>query len=392
MIVKLFFSVLFKMSWDIYWPLALGFMLSAWVRSFIPTSAISRRLGKSDIKGLSFAAIMGALSSSCSYAAASMGRTLIIKGSSWSNAVAFMIASTNLVFEIFLVIVTLLGWEFFGGEIVGGLLFILIGAILIKLIFSKKIEEKAKAHIHSKESALKKADPHAHHAKMNMDTEKNPETLPPDHHPGHAGGTYGSNSLIKDAAQYFYMDVIMVGKDILLGIIISSLLAIGVPSHFWVSLFLKNDAQLPQLTIVIWNAFVGILIGIFAFVCSVGNILLAAVLWYGGINFGGVIAFILSDLVTIPMLLVYRRYYGLKIMWRLLILLSLSILITGVGVDYLFQWFHWVPHHPSINESFSLWMPGFHWDYNAFLNIFFIPVSISFFLWGKKVMKRGMKA
>ena len=131
MIVKLFFSVLFKMSWDIYWPLALGFMLSAWVRSFIPTSAISRRLGKSDIKGLSFAAIMGALSSSCSYAAASMGRTLIIKGSSWSNAVAFMIASTNLVFEIFLVIVTLLGWEFFGGEIVGGLLFILIGAILI---------------------------------------------------------------------------------------------------------------------------------------------------------------------------------------------------------------------------------------------------------------------
>ena len=169
MIFKNIFTALLNMVWEIYWPLALGFILSAFIRGFISATAISNKLGKSNAKGLTLSAAFGAISSSCSYAAASMSRTLIVKGASWSNAIAFMIASTNLVFEIFLVIVTLLGWAFFGGEIIGGVLFIIIGAVLIKWMLSKKSIENAKQHINKTENNLGEDCCDSHHA----DTEKN---------------------------------------------------------------------------------------------------------------------------------------------------------------------------------------------------------------------------
>lgn len=372
------------MIWDIYWALALGFMLSAFIRAYVSTNTISGRLGKNNLKGLALSSFFGAVSSSCSYAAASMSRTLIIKGATWTNAVAFLIASTNLVFEIFLVIVTLLGWAFFGGEIIGGFLFIIVGAILIKWLLTKRSIEKAKEHIQQTEKSLSKNDPHAHHASMHMHKEEHNDEHHHhneyEHHYNHKPSTH-----ITDAAGYFYMDVIMVGKDILIGVIISAIIAVTVPAHFWETLFLKNDTQLPQFIVILWNAVIGIIVAVFAFVCSVGNILLAAVLWHGGINFGGVIAFILSDLITVPMLMVYRRYYGIKMMWRLFGILSLSILITGLAVDYIFQWAGWIPHQHG--EQIVMQMKGMQWNYTTILNIIFIPLSLPIFFKGKSAMK-----
>lgn len=377
MLLKNIGTAILSMIWEVYWPLALGFLLSAVIRTFISTSAISSYLGKSNAKGLSLATFFGAISSSCSYAAASMSRTLIVKGASWANAIAFMIASTNLVFEIFLVIITLLGWSFFGGEVLGGLVFILIGAFLIRLFIKRSAIQRARAHIKQTEAEIKKNDPHAHHA--HMESHKNSQ----DHH-NHQYQKKSVKPKWKDAAGYFYMDVKMVGKDILIGVLIAAVLSVVVPQHFWQSLFLQDNTSIPGFIIILWNAVIGIIVALLAFVCSVGNILLAAVLWHGGINFGGVIAFILADLITIPMLVVYRRYYGIKMMWRLLLVLTIGILITGIGVDYIFQWAGWIPQ--AHGHQINMQMESIKWNYKTLLNLIFIPLSFVGFFIGKKGM------
>ncbi|MDB5112858.1 MAG: metal ion permease, partial [Mucilaginibacter sp.] len=330
-IITKIISELAYMVWDIYWGLALGFILSSLIRAFVPTESISSRLGKNSVASIGLSTLFGAISSSCSYAAASMARTLMIKGATWSNAVSFMVASTNLVFEIFIVIVSLLGWSFFGGEVIGGIFFIIISAILISWLFPAKVKEEAKEHIEASE-VKKSDDPHAHHhmesscchhdMKMNSNDEHN--------------SSFNFISKLKTASGHYYMDVTMVGKDILIGLVVASILMVLVPDAFWKSLFLSGNSNLPHFLVLSWNAIIGILIAIFAFVCSVGNIVMAAVLWQGGISFGGVIAFILSDLVTIPMLMVFRKYYGNKTMWYLLAILVISIFFTSLFLDYSF--------------------------------------------------------
>ena len=372
-------SQLAHMIWDIYWGLALGFILSSLIRAFVSTESISARLGKDSVTAISLSTLFGAISSSCSYAAASMARTLMIKGSTWSNAVAFMVASTNLVFEIFIVIVTLLGWAFFGGEVIGGLFFIVISAIFISWLFPAKVKDEAKEHIEASEGN-KSGDPHAHHQMesscchhdMKMDTEDGHSHKP------------GLLTNLKTASGHYYMDVTMVGKDILIGLIVSAVLMVVVPDAFWKGLFLSGNSSLPHFVVLSWNAIVGIFIAIIAFVCSVGNIVMAAVLWQGGISFGGVIAFILSDLVTIPMLMVFRKYYGNRTMWYLLIILVVSIFFTSLFLDYSFAALHWIP---KAHTGMQMSSEHFSWNYQTWLNLFFIPVSLVYFYWGRKSMK-----
>lgn len=373
-------SQLAHMVWDIYWGLALGFILSSLIRAFVSTESISARLGKDSITAIGLSTLFGAISSSCSYAAASMAKTLMIKGSTWSNAIAFMVASTNLVFEIFIVIISLLGWAFFGGEVIGGLVFIIISAILISWIFPSKVKEEAKEHIATSEGK-KSDDPHAHHQTekscchhdMKMDTNDEHADKP---------------SLLiklKEASGHYYMDVTMVGTDILIGLAVSAILMVVVPDEFWKGLFLSGNSSLPHFLILSWNAIIGIFIAIIAFVCSVGNIVMAAVLWQGGISFGGVIAFILSDLVTIPMLMVFRKYYGNRTMWYLLSILVVSIFFTSLFLDYSFAALHWIPKAHS--GGMQMASKHFSWNYQTWLNLFFVPVSLVYFYWGRKSMK-----
>ncbi|MDB5091084.1 MAG: metal ion permease [Mucilaginibacter sp.] len=373
-------SQLAYMVWDIYWGLALGFILSSLIRAFISTESISARLGKDSATALSLSTFFGAISSSCSYAAASMARALMIKGATWSNAVAFMVASTNLVFEIFIVIVSLLGWAFFGGEVIGGLFFIIVSAILISRFFPARVKDEAKEHLTAPE-AKKSDDPHAHHqmehscCKHDMKMDDKKEEM----------ASSGFLSSLKTASGHYYMDVMMVGKDILIGLVVSAILMVVVPDAFWRGLFLSGNSSLPHFVILSWNAIVGIFIAIIAFVCSVGNIVMAAVLWQGGISFGGVIAFILSDLVTIPMLMVFRKYYGNRTMWYLLIILVVSIFFTSLFLDYSFAALNWIPKA----HTGSMQMTGRHfsWNYQTWLNLFFIPLSLAYFYWGRKSMK-----
>ncbi|MDB4902922.1 MAG: metal ion permease [Mucilaginibacter sp.] len=376
------FLELAYMVWDIYWGLALGFILSSLIRAFVSTESISSKLGKNSVTSVALSTLFGAISSSCSYAAASMARTLMIKGSTWSNAVSFMVASTNLVFEIFIVIVSLLGWAFFGGEVIGGLFFIIISAILISWFFPAKVQDEAKEHIAASEHK-NSDDPHAHH---HMESSCCHHDMKMDSENEH-GHTHSSDFLakLKTASGHYYMDVTMVGKDILIGLVVAAILMVLVPDAFWKGLFLTGNSALPHFLILSWNAIIGILIAIFAFVCSVGNIVMAAVLWQGGISFGGVIAFILSDLVTIPMLMVFRNYYGNRTMWYLLIILVVSIFFTSLFLDYSFEALHWIPKAHS--GGMQMTNVHFKWNYQTWLNLFFIPVSLIYFYWGRKTMK-----
>ena len=364
-----------KMAWEISWGLAFGFMLSSIIRAYVPTETISSKLGKNSVGAIGLSTFFGAVSSSCSYAAASMARTLVMKGATWSNAVAFLVSSTNLVFEIFIIIVTLLGWPFFGGEVIGGILFIIIAAGLIVKFFPDSVSREAKEQLKSSDDT--DTDLHAHdsgHQHKEKDGNAKASTQAPD----------SFKEKLKQASGHFYMDVTMVGQDILIGVALSAIIMVLVPDAFWKYIFLTKDSSLPHFLVIAWNALVGILVGIFAFVCSVGNIVLASVMWRGGISFGGVIAFILSDLVTFPMLMVYRKYFGIKTMWYLLVILSISIFLTSLIIDYSFQAFHWVPKSPQ-HTSMEHWK--FQWDYATWLSIFFIPASIAYFFYGKRNMK-----
>jgi len=376
---------LFYMIWDIYWGLALGFILSSLVRAFISTERISSKLGKDTVAATGLSTFFGAISSSCSYAAASMARTLLIKGATWSNAVSFMVASTNLVFEIFIVIVSLLGWSFFGGEVLGGLFFIVLSAILINRFFPKKVKEEAKEHIAHREGGHVHGHDHSHHQHHQPQPEAKTSCCHSMAKKEDTTDNTGFSSKLKTASGHYYMDVMMVGKDIGIGLIIASVLMVLVPDNFWRSLFLTGQTSLPHFVVLSWNAIIGILVAIVAFVCSVGNIVMAAVLWHGGISFGGVIAFILSDLVTIPMLMVFKSYYGGKTMWYLLAFLVISIFFTALFLDYSFAALHWLPKPGS--GGMQMKAAHFEWNYNTWLNILFIPLSLVYFFWGKKSMK-----
>jgi uncharacterized membrane protein YraQ (UPF0718 family) len=369
-------SGLFVMIWDIYWGLALGFILSSLVRAFASTEKISSKLGKDTVASTALSTFFGAISSSCSYAAASMARALLIKGATWSNAVSFMVASTNLVFEIFIVIVSLLGWSFFGGEVIGGLFFIIVSAILINRFFPPKVKDEAKENIH-----------HSEHSGRHHSHEHQPAATKSCCHSMPKKGVVKPGILerLKAASGHFYMDVTMVGKDIAIGLVIASILMVLVPDSFWQGLFLTGHTSMPHFLVLSWNALVGIFIAVIAFVCSVGNIVMAAVLWQGGISFGGVIAFILSDLVTIPMLMVFKSYYGGKAMWYLLAFLVISIFLTSLFLDYSFAALHWLPRPHS--GGMQMAAQHFEWNYNTWLNLIFIPVSLWYFFLGRKSMK-----
>ena len=349
------------MIWEIYWGLAFGFILSSLIRAYVSTKTISEKLGKNSVAAIAMSTLFGAVSSSCSYAAASMSRTLLIKGASWSNALVFMIASTNLVFEIFIVIITLLGWAFGAGELIGGIFFIIITAFIISKIFpvKKNVTDK-------KDEGGNDSGHHHEH----------------DHH-DHSAGMHGKKmSKLPMASMHFYMDVNMVGKDILVGVLIASVLMNFVPDSFWKMIFLNSKGTTLSLPVLAWNAFAGILIAIISFVCSVGNIVMAAVLWHGGISFGGVIAFILADLVTVPMLMVYRRYYGNKTMLKMLVILVIGIFLTALFLDYSFALLHWVPKTPQ--DGMKMDKDLFTWNRTTILNIIFIPISIGYYFLGRK--------
>jgi uncharacterized protein len=323
----------FFMFWDVLWPLSLGFLISAIVQAVVGRSAVVRFLGRDDPRGVSFAAIFGAASSSCSYAAVAVARGLFRKGATFANAILFEFASTNLVFELGLVILVLLGWQFLAAEFAGGLLMIAILALVFKYTLRTRMVDAARAQA---EKGL------------------------PGRMEGHAAMEHHMANRFTALSHYFYMDVASVAPDVVLGFLIAGALAAWVPNSFWQGLFLSSNPSVNAF----WGPVIAPAISMLSFVCSVGNVPLAVVLWNGGISFGGVISFIFADLIILPILDIYRRYYGWRTSLYLLATSYFAMTLAGLAIGGLFQLLGLTPaHHPI-----TVFQTGPSWNYTTFLN------------------------
>jgi uncharacterized membrane protein YraQ (UPF0718 family) len=331
----------FFMFWEVLWPLVLGFLISAVVQSVVPREAVVRVLGRDNLGGVTFATLLGAASSSCSYAAVAVGRSLFRKGATLANAIVFEFASTNLVFELGLVLLVLMGWQFLAAEFAGGLLMIAILAVIFKYTLRSRLVEAARA----------QADKGV-----------------PGRMEGHAAMQHSVANRLTAISHFFYMDVASIAQDLLLGFLIAGALAAWVPNGFWQTVFL---AQNPNVN-AFWGPVIAPVIALVSFVCSVGNVPLAVVLWNGGISFGGVISFIFADLVILPILDMYRKYYGWRVALYLLGVSYVAMVLAGLAVGGLFEGLRLAPAHHFI----TAFQAAPSWNYTTFLNLAALVVVV----------------
>ena len=339
------------MAWAVWWALVLGFAISAIVQAWVPRERIQQALGGGGFRPIAVATALGAASSSCSYAAIAIAKSLFQKGASAASALAFQFASTNLVVELGAVIWVLLGWQFTLAEFVGGLVLIGVMSLLLRLFVSKRLEVQARSHAQQADSG------HQHHS---------------------AGASLSlrerliSASAWSDVAHNFRNDWSMVYREILLGFFLAGFIGL-LPNSFFNSLFL-TDAPAPVR--LLENVIVGPIVAILSFVCSVGNIPLAAVLWSGGIGFGGVIAFIFADLLVLPIVAIYRKYYGTRFALRIVALMFVTIILAALAVDGLFSAAGLIPQtRPSRADIFG----SVSLNYKFFTNILGLVVFAALF-------------
>lgn len=343
----------FLMGWEILWALILGFALSAIVQAVVPKGGMSRLLPDSSIKSLLIACGLGAASSSCSYAAVALTRSIIRKGADFVAAMAFQLASTNLVIELGIIMAILLGWQFVVAEFIGGLFMVYIMAILFRHFVSHQLIEEAK-----KEADRGLIGKMEGHAKMDMAVTEGP---------------FFSRIFSKKGftviSHYFVMDWMSIWKDLVIGLLISGILAAWVPNEFWTAFFLNSHPLLAK----IWGPLIGPIIAIFSFVCSIGNVPLALVLWNGGISFGGVIAFIFADLIILPILDIYRKYYGIKMAMTIFVIFYIAMAASALLLEFVFQSLHLIP----TTKAITLNELSIHFNYTTLLNICFGAIGLA---------------
>jgi uncharacterized protein len=352
----------FQMFWEVWWALALGFLLSGIVEAWVPRSRLERALGGRGVREAALATGLGAASSSCSYAAVAIAKSLFQKGASFASAMAFQFASTNLVFEIGIVMWVFLGWHFTLAEFVGGILLIAAMWLLVRVTVTRSLERAAREH------ALDADAGHVHHlaATSGMTWRRRVVSL----------------DAWSDVAHNFRGDWAMLWKEIGLGFVIAGFIAL-LPMSFFNGLFITDAPTVPRL---LENVVLGPVVAALTFVCSVGNVPLAAVLWAGGISFSGVIAFIYADLIIVPIVLIYRKYYGGAVTVRLVAIMFVAIVAAALAVDGIFAAAGLIPtHRPSIDSISSR---GITWNYTTVLNIAFGLVAATLFA---LTLRRGAK-
>ncbi len=343
----------FLMAWEVWWALVLGFFISAIVQSWVPRHRIESALAGEGFGPVAKATGLGAASSSCSYAAIAIAKSLFQKGASAVSALAFQFASTNLVWELGLVLWVLIGWQFTLAEYVGGLVMIALMWGLLRLFVSRRLEEEAREHAQRAQSG------HQHHSAGG-------ERMP-------WRARLTSGQAWSDVAHNFRGDWQMLWKEITLGFLLAGFIAL-LGDDFFNGLFLE-DASEPVQTV--WGAFIGPVIAVLSFVCSVGNVPLAAVLWSGGISFAGVMAFIFADLIVVPIVLAYRKYYGTAFALRITALMFVTMVAAALIVDLLFGALGLIPtDRPETEDVFG----SIELDYKAVLNAFALVVFVTLFV------------
>ena len=348
----------FLMAWTVWWALVFGFAISAIVQAWVPRERIQRALGGSGPRPVALATGLGAASSSCSYAAIAIAKSLFQKGASAASALTFQFASTNLVFELGIVLWVLIGWQFTLAEFVGGLVLIVVMTALLRLFVSRRLEEQARVH-------AQHADAGHQHQAVSTELPLRQRVI--------------SLDAWSDVAHNFRNDWAMLWKEITIGFLLAGFIGL-LGNDFFNGLFIHNA---PHGLRTIENVIVGPIVAVLSFVCSIGNVPLAAVLWSGGISFGGVVAFLFADLIVLPIVAAYRKYYGTRYALRITALMFLTIVIAALIVDGLFGGAGLIPHsRPTRGDIFS----SVKIDYKLFTNILGLVVFAALF---GLTMRRG---
>jgi hypothetical protein len=341
------------MTWEILWALILGFALSAVVQAVVRRSTIVALLGDDRPRTLAIAAGLGAASSSCSYAAVALARSLFRKGADFTAAMAFEIGSTNLVVELGIILALLMGWQFTAAEFVGGPLMIVVLAVLFRLFVRSRLIDAAR-----EQADRGLAGSMEGHAAMDMSVQ--------------GDGSFSRRLLSREGftsvSHVFVMEWSAILRDLIVGLLIAGAIGAWVPESFWQHFFFVNHPVLSML----WGPLVGPIVAIFSFVCSIGNVPLAAVLWNGGISFGGVVAFIFADLLILPILNIYRKYYGTRMMLTLLGTFYAAMVAAGYLVELIFGAAGLIPSQ----RNATVMEAGISWNYTTWLNIAFLAVAV----------------
>ncbi len=341
-----------SMTWEILWALILGFTLSAVVQAVVRRETVVRALGSDSPGALAAATGLGMASSSCSYAAVALARSLFRKGASFTAAMAFEIASTNLVIELGIILALLMGWQFTLAEFIGGPIMIVALAVLFRIFLRRRLVADALDQANKGVAGSMEG-----HAAMDMSVAG----------PGSFWRRLTSARGFTAVSHIFVMEWAAIWRDIAAGLLIAGALATWVPMDFWRSFFLTDHPVLAG----IWGPIIGPIVAVVSFVCSIGNVPLAAVLWNGGISFGGVVAFIFADLITLPILNIYRKYYGWKMAAFIAATFYATMVFAGYAIELIFNLFHLVPkqRNASVIEA------HISWNYTTWLNIAFLVVA-----------------
>ncbi|MFF4183481.1 permease [Streptomyces sp. NPDC001691] len=356
-----------SMTWEITWALVLGFALSAVVQAVVRRSTIVALLGDDRPRTLALAAGLGAASSSCSYAAVALARSLFRKGAHFTAAMAFEIASTNLVVELGLILALLMGWQFTAAEFVGGPIMIVVLAVLFRLLLREGLLNQARDQAERGVAGSMEG-----HAAMDMSVRKE----------GSFAGRLFSAEGFTSTAHVFVMEWAAILRDLVIGLVVAGAIAAWVPATFWRTFFFDGHPLAARL----WGPLIGPLVAIASFVCSIGNVPLAVVLWKGGISFGGVVAFIFADLLILPILTIYRKYYGARMAAFLLGTFYLAMVVAGYVVEFAFGGLGLVPGRGSA----TIPMEGVSWNYTTWLNMVFLLVAAALVVRFLRTGGRGM--
>ena len=360
-----------SMTWQITWSLMLGFALSAVVQAVVRRSTVIRLLGDDRPVTLARATGLGAASSSCSYAAVALARSLFRKGANFTAAMVFEIASTNLVIELGIILALLISWQFTLAEFIGGPIMIVLLAVAFRLFVRGRLIAAAR-----QQADKGLAGSMEGHAAMDMSIQSR--------------GGFWRRLLSRDGytsvSHIFVMEWAAVLRDVVAGLLIAGAVAAWVPDSFWQQLFLTGHPLAAKL----WGPLIGPVIAILSFVCSIGNVPLAAVLWQGGISFGGVISFLFADLIILPILVIYRKYYGTRMMLVLLAIFYATIVLAGYLIEFLFGGLGLIP----TERTAAIAEEGIRWNYTTILNIVFLVLAaalvLRFFRSGGGAMLRMM--
>jgi hypothetical protein len=335
--------------WMALWAFVLGYIISSMIQIFVTEKRMQKAMGENEGKSMLLGTFFGFISSSCSFSALAGTKSIFKKGASFVSSIAFLLASTNLVIELGIIISIFLGWQFVVGEYVGGILLILISWMLIRIINPKKLIEKARKNLESEEED-------------EMDDSKDWRKR-----------IKKEDSWARVAKKY-KMEWQMVWKDVTVGFTIAGIVAVFIPDSFFQTLFINSGQGNTDFTFfeILEHIIVGPVAAFLTFIGSMGNIPLAALLFGKGVSFAGVMAFIFSDLVVFPVLRINARYYGWKMSLFILFLLFTALVGTSLALHYTFDLFSILPDPSQVKIQDSEY---FKIDYTFFLNIAFLIIS-----------------